>query len=153
MRLVSKVFVVAAAMMISASAFAYDCDSDCSDVGGYNYWCGNFRNPKKMCRGHNPIEQGACYAQKEVSCNLWNSCVGALSSGMRPIMEGQFNGGSWAAAVNSGSEGDYTASCVAAGVAAAGAVGLQVGGSWGGVIGGTGGVFVAQRVCEQSHAW
>jgi len=145
-------YVFAAVLALPSSlALGYDCNSDCSG-GGYSYPCPNWGNPGKMCHGDLPNDP-ACLTAKEASCQIWESAVSFATPKVRPFLEGKFNHNTWAAAQSNGSTDQYQASCVAAGVAAFGALGAELGGVWGGVMSGAVGTFVSFRVCDQSKAW
>ena len=72
---------------------------------------------------------------------------------VRPQLEGRFNSQTWRQAEDSGTTGDYMASCVAAGVAVCAAFGTQLSGPWGAAVTGALGTFVSWRLCDQSRAW
>ncbi len=149
--------VIFSLLMIQASssgiALAYDCNSNCSEVGHFRYPCPTFNNPGRMCDGNDPIRINACHAQKTVSCDLWEGAVDFFAARVKPIMQGEFNASVWQQAVVDGTEDRYLALCMAAGISACSAVGAQVGGPWGAVISGAGGTFVSYRICEQSKSW
>ena len=151
MSLKSKFLLANIGLLFSSVSLAYDCNSDCS-AGGYNYPCPNWDNPGKMCHGDLPNDP-ACLSVKEASCQIWEGAVNFAAPRMKVLMQAQFNHNTWAASQGNGSTDQYQASCVAAGVAACGALGAELGGPWGGVVAGAVGTFVSFRVCDQSKAW
>lgn len=143
-------FVFASLMALSASsAFADDCSTDCGDAAEFRYPCGIGR----WCTGRNPTRYATCETAKAASCQIWDGAVGYVVPRIRPMLEGSFNASRWQAAVQEGSPDAYMTQCMAAGIAACGALGAELGGPWGGVISGALGVFVSARACEQSKSW
>lgn len=145
--------IALATALLSTSALAYDCNTDCGDVASFNYPCPTWRNPRRTCKGREPAIYASCQAAKALSCEVWQGAVDYALPRMRPHMEGSFNANTWAAAVQDGSPDAYMSQCMAAGVGICGALGAQLGGPWGGVISGALGVFVSARACEQSKSW
>lgn len=153
MKLLGSLLTAMLATTAAAPAFAYQCDDDCGHIARFRYPCPTFSNPGRKCTGRDPVQYGACETAKAASCEIWRGAVNYAAPRMRPLMEGEFNAGSWRAAVESDKETEYMTKCQAAGVAAAAALGAQLGGPWGaGVTGGIG-LFVAYQVCEQSRSW
>lgn len=134
-------------------ALADDCATDCGDAASYTYPCPTPRNPHRRCEGRNPVRYASCEVAKAASCQIWEGAVGYVVPRIKPLMEGSFNASRWAAAQQEGSPDAYMSQCMAAGVAACGALGAQLGGPWGGVVSGALGVFVSARACEQSKSW
>lgn len=139
--------------MVTSTALGFDCNSDCSEVGGYHYPCPNFRNPGKVCEGNDPVQQGLCQSQKEASCVAWQAAVRAFEPSVRPLLEQDFNARTYAAATGDSERQEYLLKCEAAGVAAAAASGSVVGGPYGAGLSGAIGTFVAYEICKQSTAW
>lgn len=140
-------------VILSQTAVAYDCNSDCGKAAEFRYPCPTFGNPGRKCKGREPIEFAACETVKVSSCQLWEGAVDAVKGKIKPFLQDRFNAASWSHAQNTGTENDYMASCVAAGVSACAILGTEVGGPWGAVMSGAIGTFVSFRICEQSRAW
>jgi hypothetical protein len=145
--------VVAMALSLSSIGYGWDCDSDCGKSARFRYPCPTFGNPGRKCDGRDPATYTACETAKFASCQIWDGAVGAVSGKIKPMLQGTFNSGTWAHAENTGTTGDYMASCVAAGVSACAILGAELAGPWGPAIGGSIGTFVSFRVCEQSRSW
>lgn len=139
--------------LIAQSAYAWDCDSDCGHSSSFRYPCPTFGNPGRMCSGRDVVTFSACESAKFASCQIWNGAVDFASGKIKPMLQGQFNAGTWSAAQQNGTTNDYMASCVAAGVAACSILGTELGGPWGSALSGAIGTFVSFRICEQSQSW
>jgi len=148
-----KKVILMTALAIPQAALAYDCDSDCGKVASFRYPCPTFGNPGRKCTGREPVQYAACETQKAVSCELWKRAADYAADKIKPMLEDRFNARSWAHAEATGTQNDYMASCVAAGVAACSILGSELGGPWGGALSGAIGTFVSFRVCEQSRTW
>lgn len=150
---IAKALLTVLVVTASPQALADDCSTDCGAAAAFRYPCPTFGNPGRKCTGRNPARYASCETAKRLSCQIWDGAVNYATPRIRPMLEGTFNAGSWRAASENGDAGKYMAECIAAGVAACGALGVQLGGPWGGVISGAMGVFVSDRICEQSKAW
>jgi hypothetical protein len=140
-------------LMLSANAYGFDCNSDCGKAAEFRYPCPTFKNPGRKCKGREPVEYASCETVKLASCKMWNGAVDFASGKLKPMLQGRFNAGSWAQAETSGTQPEYMASCVAAGVAASTILGTELGGPWGSAMSGAIGTFVSFRICEQSRTW
>jgi hypothetical protein len=140
-------------LMLATNAYGFDCNSDCGKAAEFKYPCPTFGNPGRKCKGREPVEFASCETVKLASCKMWNGAVDFASGKLKPMLEGRFNAGSWAAAETNGTQPEYMASCVAAGVAASTILGTELGGPWGSAMSGAIGTFVSFRICEQSRTW
>ena len=148
-----KRVLLALALTVSPQAFSFDCNSDCGKAAEFRYPCPTFGNPGRKCKGREPVEFAACETAKAASCKIWNGAVDYARDRIKPMLEGNFNAGTWANAEASGKQTEYMASCVAAGVAACSILGTELGGPWGAAATGAIGTFVSFRICEQSRSW
>lgn len=148
-----KKFVATGLMVLASQAYGWDCDSDCGHSARFRFPCPTFGKPHRMCNGRDPATYSACETAKFASCQLWEGAVGLTQDKIKPMLQGTFNSGTWAAAQENGTTNDYMASCVAAGVSAAAIAGAELAGPWGPAIGGSIGTFVSFRICEQSRSW
>ena len=135
----------------NSTSFAYDCNSDCSGRG-YDYPCPTWKDPGRTCHGNLPPDP-LCLTSKKASCEIWEGAVTYASEKIKPLLKPNFNHVTWAAAQTTDTTDQYTQTCVAAGIAACGALGAELGGPWGGVVSGALGTFVSFRVCDQSKTW
>jgi hypothetical protein len=77
----------------------------------------------------------------------------AYSGEIKNLLKIHFNHATWAAAEANHDQQSYLGECEAAGVSIAAAVGAKVGGPYGAALSGAVGVFVSDRLCEQSETW
>ena len=131
---------------LSATASAYDCNSDCGKLAEV-IPCPIFGNPNRKCR--DPITYGVCLASQRLSCDLWEGAVHFFEPILKPQLIGRFN----ASTYDPDHDADYVTDCTSAAVVVLAAVGTSFGAPWGTLAGGVAGAFIGKRICQQSETW